>query len=126
VIGIAGRDMPQKIGENPVFGGLFAGVGTRYDASDAHLAHMALHQLAVEPQDHRDLARAVERVVRVQLVDAAFESQFFRAGQRRLVIQAGAVQGEQFALGGQAQFRLFAFQQSQAFSAGQVRGQIFF
>ena len=118
--------MPQKIGENPVFGGLFAGVGTGHDASDAHLAHVALHQLAVEPQDHRDLARAIERVGRVQLVDAALERQLFRAGRHGLVIQAGAVEGEQVALGGQVQFRLFAFQQRQAFSAGQVRGQIFF
>ena len=126
VVGVAGGDMPQKIGENPVFGGRFAGVGPRDDAGDAHLAHLALHPLAVEPQDRRDLARAVERVGRVQLVDAALEGQFFRAGQHGLVIQAGAVEAEQVALGGQAQVGLFPFQQRQALSAGQVRGQIFF
>ncbi len=92
VVGVAGRDMPQKIGKNPVFGSLFAGVGTWHDAGDAHLAHLALHQLAVEPQDHRDLARAVERVGGVQLVDAALERQLVRAGPQGLIIQAGAVE----------------------------------
>jgi len=126
VVGVAGGEMPQKIGENPMFGRLFAGVGTGNDAGDAHLAHLALHPLAVEPQDRGDLARAVERVSRVQLVDAALEGQLCRAGQHGLVIQAGAVQGEQVALGRQAEVGLFPFQQRQPFSAGQVRGQIFF
>ena len=109
-----------------MFGGLLAGVGSRHNAGDPHLAHVALHQLAVEPQHHSNLARAVEGIFRVQLVDVALERQLFGAGRHGLVIQTGAVQGEQVALGRQAQFRLFAFQQRQAFSAGQVRGQIFF
>ncbi len=93
-----------------MFGSSLAGIGTGYDAGDAHFAHVALHQLAVEPQDHRDLARAVERVGRVQFVDVALDGQLVRAGQRRLVIQAGAVEREQVALGRQVQLGLVPFQ----------------
>ena len=81
VIGVAGGDMPQKIRENPVFGSGFAGIGPRHDASNAHLAHVALDQLAVELQDYGDFARAVERVGRVQLVDAPLDGQLGRAGR---------------------------------------------
>ena len=113
-----------------MFGGPLAGVGTRTDAGDAHLAHVPLHGLAVDDdflaQFHRDLARAIERVLGVDFVDAPFDEQFFRRSRHGRVVQAGAVEREQVALGFQAQFGIVAFQQGQAFSAARLRGQIFF
>ena len=130
VVGVAGGDMAQKIRKNPVFGVALAGVGSGTDARDAHLAHMALDGLAVDhqlgPQHRPDLARAVEGMGSVHLVDAPLDRQLFRAGGHRLVVETGAVEGQQVALGLQAQIARVAFQQGQAFSAGQVRGQIFF
>ena len=91
---------------------------------------MALNGLAVEGhlllEHRRDLARAVEGMGGVQLVDAPLEVQLFRRGRHRLIVQAGAVERQQVALGLQAQVGRIAFQQRQTLSAGQVRGQIFF
>lgn len=126
VIGVACREMSQKIRKNAVFGGRLAGVGTRDDGGDAHFAHMALHQLAVEPQDHCYLAGAVERAVRVKLVDAPLDGQFFRAGWQRLVVQVRAIEAEQLALGLQVYVGMVAVDKRQPVSAAQVRGQIFF
>ena len=63
-----------------MFGGLLAGVGTRNDTGDTHFAHVPLDQLAIEPQRHGNLARAVERILRVQLVDAPLDDQLCGAG----------------------------------------------
>jgi hypothetical protein len=91
---------------------------------------MALDGLAVDGhlllQFDGDLARAVEGMRGADLVDAPLDVQVFGRGRHRLVVQTGPVEGEQIALGRQAQFGLAAFQQCQAFSAGQIRGQIFF
>jgi hypothetical protein len=82
--------VPQKIRENPVFGGAFAQIGSGTDAGDTHFAHVALDRLAVDdqlgPQHRRDLARAVERPGGVDLVDAPLDVQLFGRGRRRLVI----------------------------------------
>jgi hypothetical protein len=51
---------------------------------------VALDCLAVDGhlllQQHRDLARAVERAGGVELVDAPFDVQLFRRGRQRLVV----------------------------------------
>jgi len=130
LVGAAGGEVTQKIRKNPVFHVALAGLGAGADAGDAHLAHMALNGLAVEGhlllEHRRDLARAVEGMGGVQLVDAPLEVQLFRRGRHRLIVQAGAVERQQVALGLQAQVGRIAFQQRQTLSAGQVRGQIFF
>jgi len=71
--------MPQKIGVNLVFASALAEIGPRADARDPHLTHVVLDGLAVDAalqlQHGRDLARTVKGMGRVQLVDAALESQ---------------------------------------------------
>ena len=90
--------MAQKIRKNSVLGVALAGVGSGTDARDAHLVHMALDGLAVDhplgPQHRRDLARAVEGMGGIHLVDAPLDIQFLRAGGHRLIVQAGAVEGQ--------------------------------
>ncbi|RPI33468.1 MAG: recombinase family protein [Chloroflexota bacterium] len=121
----------QQVGINLVLRTRLAGVGPRGNPGDAHVAHITLHprprNRPAFPQKHRrHPPRAINRILRVNLIDAMFDRDFFGRGADRFVVQAGTAQAQQLGLGRKWQFGGFPLQQPQSFTAPEVRGQIFF
>lgn len=81
-----------------------AEVRFRIDSLSTHLPHVTLDRFAVymppsSPQDRCDPTGAVERILRVDLVDLPFERQLLLAGASRLIVQMRSVQAQEFRLG---------------------------
>src|SRR6266496_390442 len=86
----------------------FAEVRPRCDAGDPHLAHRALHPLAIDRpkrrrEQHAQLARAIKRMGGVQRVDTVLDRHFLRRWRFGLVIQTPAADAEQISLGAERQ-----------------------
>ena len=82
----------------------FAQVRPWRDASDPHLAHVALHPLAIDRpkrrlQEHRQLAGAIKRMGSIQRVDAVLDRHFLRRWRHWLIVQTPAADAEQIGLG---------------------------
>src|SRR5918911_3153903 len=81
----------------------FAQIRPWRDASDPHLAHIALHSLAIDRcevlrKQHGQLARAIKRMRRVEFVDAVLDRHFLRRGRHWLIVQTPAADDEQIGL----------------------------
>src|SRR5690242_8522087 len=81
----------------------FAQVRPWRDAGDPHLAHVALHPLAIDwcevlLQQHGQLARAIKRVRRVEFVDTVLDRHFLRRWRSGLIVQTAAADTEQLGL----------------------------
>src|SRR3990172_10966104 len=95
-----------------------AQIWTWADTRDAHLAHVTFDGFAVDRerqvQHHRDAPRAQKRMGCVQLVDTMLDGQLLRRGWDRLVVQAGAIETEQYGLPRHGELRVVAFNQRPA------------
>ena len=106
--------------------------GSRTDASDAHLAHMALHRFAIDDElvvlleRHRDAPRAIRRLIGVNPVNGMLDGDLFRGWRHRLIVQTASAQAQQVGLVRQGKFGRTAFDQGEPLTSGQGRGQIFF
>ena len=81
----------------------FAQVRPWRDASNPHLAHIALHSLAIDRcevlrKQHGQLARAIKRMRRVEFVDAVLNRHFLRRWRDCSVVQTPAADAEQIGL----------------------------
>ena len=81
-----------------------AQIGSWTDASNAHFAHIALDPLAINRRElwlkqHRQLARAIERVRGVEFVDAMLDRHLLRRWRYRLIVQTAPRDAEQVSLG---------------------------
>ena len=99
------------------------------DRLQAHQPHQPLHPLAVDrlallDQPLRQPPAAEERVGGVLLVDQPHQPQVLRRLGRRLVVQAGAAQPQQFALPAHAQLRVVGLDQRPQLA--QANGPTFF
>ena len=105
-------------------------IRARTDRSEAHLAHVALHGFAIDQhlviQLDGDLARAIERTLRIDLINPPFNPEFFWRWRYRPIVQAAAIQTEQLGLPGQRHFVAVPIHQSHTLISREVRGQIFF
>jgi len=81
----------------------FAQVRPWRDGSDSHLAHIALHSLAIDRcevlrKQHDQFARAIKRMRRVEFVDAVLDRHFLRRWRYWLIVQTPAADAEQIGL----------------------------
>src|SRR4051812_27038528 len=84
--------------------GAAAQVWPWHNPGNTHLAHIALHTLAVDwrkvrMEQHGQLARAIKRMGRVDLVDAMLDRHFLQRWRFGLIVQAPAADREQLGLG---------------------------
>jgi len=65
-------------------------------------------------------------MLRIELVNPVLEANFLRRWRDRLVVQAGAIQAQQFSLNGDREFGTIPVQESDTLFPRKLRGQIFF
>src|SRR3954453_20856283 len=90
-----GSEIAQQIGIDPMLAQALAEIWAWRNTLNAHLAHRALHALAVDwttffGQKHGELARPIEGMCRIQLVNAMLERHLLRRWQNALIVQTAA------------------------------------
>ncbi len=131
VVGICTWQIPQQVGIDLLTMRAPAQVGSRADAGDTHLAHVSLHCFSVDlPPFSSQLcchaARAVERVLGVDSVNAMLERHFLQRGSARLVIETRAADAEQICLHGERKHGRLPVNEHPTRSARKRRDQISF
>src|SRR3712207_3774557 len=84
-------------------------VGCWTNAGDAHLAHVPLHRFAIDrpsvpAQFDGDAPRTIERIGRVDRINAMFERHLLGGGCHRLVVETRATETQEFGLAAERQF----------------------
>ena len=87
-----------------MFGQTFAKIWPRRNALNTHLTHIPLDTFAVDRaaflgQDACDLARTIEGMRGIQLINAVLERHFLRRWRNGLIVQTAATDPKQFGLG---------------------------
>lgn len=100
------RNRPQEIRIHPVVGQSLADIRARGYASNAHLAHIPLHPLAIDGtkfrfQHHRQLAGAVKRVGGIDFINAVLDRHLLRWWRYGLIVQTAPTDAQQVGLGGE-------------------------
>ena len=100
------------------------------DGAQSHFTHVALDGLPINDQFlaqfSRNLARAIERPLGIDFINAPFDPELFGRRRHRLIIQPAAIQTKQLGLNTQGQFPIRPVHQRDALTSREVRGQIFF
>ena len=126
------REAAQEIGIDAMLRVPLAEVGSRRDASNAHLAHMTLYGFAIDDElivllEHdRDAARAIRRLAGVNAVNGMLDGDFLGRGRNGLIVKRAPAEIEQVGLDRQGELSVSTFNQRKALTSGQGRGQIFY
>ena len=116
MIRIGGGHLAQEIRIDPMRLIALTQVRPWTDTDNAHLTHVALHCFAIDhhpfaPQLDGDAARTIERIIRIDHINAMLECHLLGGRQYWLVVKTRTAQTQEFGLDTERQLVLVAFDQ---------------